>query len=117
MIETTAKSASQQQIEGMFTWAFAKAAEFHLRRRLNKALHLSAIERHRSPEYQRLQEWRGMVRLQQQLAKSGITSRPVLRAGDKRIGIIIQYQGVTHDCFDLRAVDATLTMIAGEAVA
>jgi len=104
----------QQRIEGMFMWAFERAAEVRLHRRLNKALRGMALERQKSPEYARLREWRAMMNLQRQLGQGGVKSRPVLHDGDKRIGIAITYKGITHECFDAAAIDTTLTMIAEE---
>ena len=108
-LPTTAGSELQRHVEGMFTWAFAKAAEAHLNRRMNKALRAIALLRRQSPEGLALTQLQYMVMLVAQLAKAGIKARVL--TGRNVVGISIIHGGVSHDCTTLQQIDEVLTAI------
>lgn len=109
--ESVAKSPEQTKIEGYFKWAFASMAAHAEARRAMKAGRIAAEMRARSPEGQTLARMSAMTALQGRLRKAGVSSTPVGYPGG-RVGIVIRYGGVEHECATTAHIDATLTMIA-----
>jgi hypothetical protein len=108
-LPTTTGSELQRHVEDMFMWAFSKAAEVHLNRRMNKAFSDAKRRRMQSPEGLALTQLQYMVKLVAQLAKAGIKSRVL--TGRNVVGISIMHGGVSHRCMTVREIDDVLTAI------